>query len=214
HDLEAAYLRVFPDMRCIARASRFKPREVPAVLTETRDAKARREMEQVKDNVALPRFLRDMVKGFLDERRDPLTLHLNADNPIIRTLAARQTLRDEVAGNTLVALYNNALLLLARAISPENVRVMFEQHNRVLDLLLSGIEERDQLARERQAMETQLRELAGTSASSELTPHVTCFVAMPFRDELRGVYEAIEAVLEDVPFLWSVTRADERTRHP
>ena len=36
-----------------------------------------------------PDYVRKLLKGFLTEQREPLTLHLNADNPTIQKLAAR-----------------------------------------------------------------------------------------------------------------------------
>ena len=139
-DLEAAYGSIFPDLRCIARIARYKPKEVPAVLTETRDHKTRREMEDLVQNPSLPAYLRDIVGRFASEKRDPLTLHLNADNPAVQMLAKRPTLRDDVGRNALIAMYNNALMLLARAIDPENVRIMFDQYNHVIELMLGGAE--------------------------------------------------------------------------
>jgi hypothetical protein len=210
--LQSAYFHIFPDLRCIAKVSRFAPREIPALLTGSRDTKTRQEMEAVVQNVALPPFIREMVHGFLGERRDPLTLHLNADNPIVQRLASWPSLKDEHAVTALVSLYNNAVMLLARAIPPEDVRKMFEQSNNVIELMLSGAEEREKLAAERMAVITHLNELKAVQGANQLLSYVTCFVAMPFRPDTDAVYAAIEKVLEDFPFLWSVVRADERTK--
>jgi molecular chaperone HtpG len=208
-DLEAAYALVFPDLRCIAKVSRFKPSEMPAVLTESRDQKTRREMEEVAGNVGLPGFIRDLVQGFLKDKREPLTLHLNAENPTVQRLARRGTLRDAVAQNALVALYNNALMLLSRMISPDDVRLMFQQYNTVIDLMLGLADERAKLGGENAALRSQVLTLEREEAgASTLTRWPTCFVAMPFRPETDAVYAALREVLEDVPFLWQVTRAD------
>jgi molecular chaperone HtpG len=208
-DLETAYARIFPDLRCIAKVSRFKPAEMPAVLTESRDQKTRREMEEVAHNVVLPGFIRDLVQGFLKDKREPLSLHLNADNPTIQRLALRSALRDTVTQNALVALYNNALMLLSRMISPDDVRVMFQQYNAVIDMMLGLADERVKLGSEAAALKSQLRELEGKQAGGPaLTRWVTCFVAMPFKKETEAVFPALREVLEDVPFLWQVTRAD------
>jgi molecular chaperone HtpG len=136
-ELQAAYAVLFPDQRCTAQVSRFRPADVPAVLTETRDGRSRREMEGVVTNLSVPSYVRNLLKGFLAEQREPLTLHLNADNPIITKLAARPNLHDEVSRHALISLYNNALLLLARSLPAADVQAMFVQYNQVIDLLLA-----------------------------------------------------------------------------
>ena len=192
--------------------SRFKPAEMPAVLTESRDQKTRREMEDVAGNVGLPGFIRDLVKDFLVDKREPLSLHLNADNPTVQRLARRQTLHDAVAQNALVALYNNALMLLSRTIAPEDVRAMFQQYNAVIDLMLGLADERVKLGGEAAALRAQVIDLDRKQANAQALPRwVTCFVAMPFKKETEAVYPALKEVLEDAPFLWQVTRADAQT---
>jgi molecular chaperone HtpG len=218
-DLQAAYALVFPDLRCIAQVSRFRPVEVPAVLTETRDRKSRREMERVADDLALPGFIRELVKGFLTEEREPLTLHLNADNPTIQRLAARAHLRDEISHHALVSLYNNALMLLARVLRVEDVQTMFVQYNHVIDRMLTLAEERSEIERRLNARQTELDELHATSGDGsavDLDPYVSCFVAMRFSDDPRAaeIYQAVREVLEDRPFYWRVVRADDNVEDP
>ncbi|GAA4440483.1 ATP-binding protein [Phytohabitans houttuyneae] len=215
-ELQAAYALVFPDMRCVARVSRFRPAEVPAVLTETRDSRSRREMENVAGDVALPGFIRDLVKGFLAEEREPLALHLNADNPTIRKLAARGNLRDEISRHALVSLYNNALMLLAPALRVQDVQTMFEQYNQVIERMLSLAEEQATYERLSNARQTELEELrTARSAADDVDPYVSCFVAMPFSDaRAREIYEAVRAVLEDKPYFWRVVRADDSVERP
>lgn len=154
------------------------------MLTETHEGRSRREMEDVVTNLAIPGYVRDLLRGFLSEEREPLTLHLNADNPTIRKLAARPNLRDEVSRQALVSLYDNALMLLARALRVEDVRTMFVQYNQVIELMLS-------LAAER----SQFREPFRDDRASE-------------------IYQAIRAVAEDSPYFWRVVRADDTVEQP
>lgn len=211
-ELQAAYAFAFPDPRFVARVSRFRPVEVPAILTETRDNKSRREMEDAAKNLALPDYIRDLVKGFLSEEREPLTLHLNADNATIRKLAARSNLRDEVSQQALVSLYNNAAMLLARALRVEDVQAMFVQYNQVIELMLSLAAERADFERTLNARQSELDELreARSGLDTGLDPYVSCFVAMPFGDpRATRIYDAVRTVLEDKPFYWRVVRADD-----
>ena len=131
-ELESAAGLIFPDRRFVARVSRFAPAELPAVLTETREGRNRREMTDVAGNLGLPQYLRDLVQDFLAEETDPLTLYLNAANPAIQRLAARADLRDEVSRQALTSLYNNALMLLSRSLpgrcDPGDVRPVQPGH--------------------------------------------------------------------------------------
>jgi molecular chaperone HtpG len=135
--LERACADLLPARQFVARVSKFLPEELPAVLTETRDSRNRREMAQVASHLAVPAYLRNLVQGFLEEEPEQLTLHLNAGNPTIRKLAARHDLADEVSKHALVALYNNALMLLARSLPVDTVQTMVAQQNQVIALLLS-----------------------------------------------------------------------------
>lgn len=216
-ELQAAYTLVFPDLRFVAKVSRFRPIEVPAVLTETRDGKSRREMEDAADNLALPDYIRGLVKGFLQEEREPLTLHLNADNPTIQKLAARPNLRDDVSRHALVSLYNNALMLLARSLRVQDVQLMFVQYNQVIELMLSLAADRADFERTLNARQGELDELrqAQNGADSGLDPYVSCFVAMPFSDErATHIFDAVRTVLEDKPYYWRVVRADDSVEQP
>jgi len=216
-ELQAAYSVIIPDLRCVAAVSRFRPAEVPAVLTETRDARSRREMEQISQDLALPGYVRDLLKGFLNQHREPLTLHLNVDNPTIQKLAARGNLRDEVSRHALVSLYNNALMLLARALPVEDVQTMFVQYNQVIELMLSLAAERANFERDLHASQLEVAELLRNAQgdTTGLDPYVSCFVAMPFSDDrAASIYTAIRAVLEDRPYFWRVVRADDTVEQP
>ena len=216
-ELQAAYSLIFPDLRCVAAVSRFRPVEVPAVLTETRDGRSRREMEEVTTNLSLPGYVRDLLKGFLSEQREPLTLHLNADNPTIQKLAARANVRDEVSRQALVSLYNNALMLLARVLRPEDVQAMFVQYNQVIELMLSLAAERAGFERDLRARQIEISELLRSvqNDASGLDPYVSCFVAMPFSDpRADSIYNAVRGVLEDQPYFWRVVRADQSAEQP
>jgi hypothetical protein len=216
-ELQAAYTLIFPDLRCVAEVSRFRPVEVPAVLTETRDSRSRREMEEISTNMSLPGYVRDLLKSFLTEQREPLTLHLNADNPTIQKLAARANLRDEVSRQALVSLYNNALMLLARALRVEDVQTMFVQYNQVIELMLSLAAERADFERDLLARKIELDDLLRTTQgdTTGLDPYVSCFVAMPFSDDRAiSIHQAVRAVLEDHPYFWRVVRADDTVEQP
>ncbi len=206
-ELEEAYRAVFPDPGYTAKVSRFEPTDLPAVLTLTRDSTNRKAIEDMVEDPTVPMRFRDALKGFMGSVRDPMTLHVNADNPIIRRLADRSSLRDPVTESALIALYNNAVLLLgSRSLRPDDVQKIFAQHTRVIENMLEMYDDKSRLEVKLVVRETELEEASG----SRLTPHVSCFVAMPYRDEpSRELYLALKRVLEDVPFCWEVVRADD-----
>lgn len=213
--LEAAFARIVVPLGAEPRLTRFKPVEVPAVLTENQNAAMRKQMEEIAGNVVLPTGIRSVLKGYLKERRDPLTLHINIDNETIRNLAARPNLHDTVSESAIISLHNNAFMLLARTISEDNLRRIFTSHNLVIDLLIRGEQERERLERERISLLERLRaaEKPEKPVESERSPVITCFVAMPFHERHDELYEALEKVLEDLPYLWDVGRADRNDRH-
>lgn len=216
-DLQNTYRSlVFPDGRHTVKVSRFRPVELPAVLTETRGNASWRDMAQLADDVRIPDALRDLVKDFLDQEHEPLVLHLNADNPAIQKLAARHDLRDEVSRQALVALYNNALLLLARTLPVESVQTMFTQYNQVIEHMLSLAEEQALLSRALNAKQTELDEFrTGEVDGTDLTTWGSCFVALPFGDpRATEIYAAVREVLEDRPYFWQVVRADDDVEAP
>ena len=211
-ELAAAYNLIFPDLRCVAAVSRLPPGRGARRPDRDQDGRSRREMEDVTTNLAIPGYVRDLLRGFLSEEREPLTLHLNADNPTIQKLAARENLRDEVSRHALVSLYNNALMLLARALRVKDVQTMFEQYNQVIEMMLSLAAERNLFESELNAKQIEVEELRRSSNGDQagMDPYVSCFVAMPFRDPRAAeIYQAIRAVLEDHPYFWRVVRADD-----
>lgn len=213
-DLEQAYALIFTDHSVVAKADRFQPAELPAVLTESRDNQNRMKMIEIAEDVVLPTSIRKIVSGFLDEQREPLTLHLNTRNPTIRRLTDRPTLRDEVSRHALIALYNNALMLSARTQPAGAVGGLFEQYNQVIELMLAMAEEKVRLEGEIEAGRTELSALRGGDQLKQ-DPYVSCFVAMPFGDaRATEIYKQICGVLEDQPYYWRVVRADDDVERP
>ena len=213
--LEAAYAGLFADRRVSARASRFQPVALPAVLTETKDGQRRREMTMLAQDVAMPSAIRDIVQDFLAEAQEPLTLHLNAANPIIRRLAARPSLDDEVSRAALQSLYNNALMLLARTLPVDAVQAMFTQFNQVIDLML-GLAERvgggpvdavAAIAPDDTVLEPQ-DSIRSTVAEPE-PRFLSCAVTLSEQDpRAREILAAVRSALEGRPHYWQVRRAD------
>ncbi len=197
----------------ITKISRFKPKEVPALLTQTQDAQSRDELKKMAEDVIVPIYIRDKIKKHFTEESEPMTLHINADNQIIIRLSKRANLTDEIGWNSLFSLYNNAVMLHSKNITPHNIRQMFEQYNKVIESLLTESEQRAELEMTCQSLKKQINQMSSSNEtdSSSLTRCITCFVAMPFSNpQANTLYKALEQVLEDEPFFWNVIRADEQ----
>lgn len=201
-----------------AKIVRFTPVHIPAVLTLTEGQKLRSEMSALKDNPIIPTGIRELLGRVMEDKPTiPVTIHLNADNPTIQALV-KMNLRSEIAVNSMIAIYNNALMLAQHLITPRNAEVMFGQFNKVINMLIEQTQQSSQLRQQATQLETQLRTLQEAqaeqqAAQQEATPgdsrHVTCFVAFDY-DQKKHVFEALRDILQDRPYFWEVVRADAR----
>jgi hypothetical protein len=94
---------------------------------------------------------------------------------------------------------------------------MFDQYNKVIELMLSLAAERAEFERTLNARQAELDELHAASgeAPGGLDEYVSCFTAMPFSDpRARDIYGAVRTVLEDNPYYWAVVRADDSVEQP
>jgi HSP90 family molecular chaperone len=95
----------------------------------------------VHDRQVRDRAAQRVHRGGAVERAD-------ASNPTVRKLSARPDPYDQVSRQAIVALLNNALLLLARTLPVSAVQAMFNQNNQVIELMLTLAEERSRLEAE------------------------------------------------------------------
>ena len=195
--LGTAYQSVLPDLRYRVRVGRFRPTELPAVLTEPREgSKGERDMVRFAEDSAVPQLFRDLLSRFSAEESEQVTLHLNADNAIIQKLASRSDLRDEVSRQALVSLYNNALLLQARPLPVDTAQKMLVQSNRVIELLLSLAEERAQFERTLEARQVELNELNASETQADEIQEFEPRVGLDLAQSPEERKEAIAAELE------------------
>jgi hypothetical protein len=137
--LERAIQRVLPDVRCVARASRFLPEALPTVLTESPESRRRRIAEHLAHDPAVPSSIRSGLLELAGAMQpEPLTLHLNIHSPIIRRLAESTSTDDELSHRVFTALYHNALLLLWPALSEDGSVLVAQEYNRLLKVVLEA----------------------------------------------------------------------------
>jgi molecular chaperone HtpG len=203
-------IRKIPNV--MPRISRFTPKEVPALLTQAQDAQSRAALRNLAEDLIVPSSIRDKIKEHIKDQDEPMTLHVNADNPIIARLSRRPDLTDEIGRNALISLYNNALMLHSKNITPNNIRQMFEQYNKLIESVLTESDKRGELEVTCQTLRKQIEQesILQETEGFSLAKCITCFVAMPFGNhQSNNLYKALEQVLEDEPFFWNVVRADE-----
>lgn len=193
-----------------ARLAHFLPREIPALLTGSSSAEGRRDLEAMAGNPTLPTFVREKVKKFLSGTHETMVLNINVDNPAITNLARRAITSDDVSTSAIMSMYNNAVMLHSRNITPQNIRIMFGVYNQVVHTVLEQSERLLSLTTENRRLKASAEALVQGPGVSNLSRFVSCFVAMPFGSPTADrMYRCLESVLEDEPFFWSLFRADE-----
>lgn len=213
--IEEEYRALFPDSSFTLQISRFSPSEIPVLLTEPGGSEHRRKIDDMASDPRVPNPYREILKRFASSTPLQMTLHLNADNPAIQRLSARPDLDDPVARSALGSLYFNAMLLhTSGALRADTMQRIFSEHNRTIEIMLTKADENSELRTALTVCETE-RDQAHTKGGAGLTAHVSCFVALSFSDKRAAdLYAALKAVLEDAPYCWQVTRADDSVEHP
>jgi molecular chaperone HtpG len=211
-DLLAAFNASMQQVGSVAKVVRFRPAEIPAVVTMTEAQMLRRNMEALKDHPVIPAEIRALVGQVMEGRpTPPVVLHINADNPTIRALAMMD-LHSEVGENAIAAIGNNALLLAQHSsVTPRKAESMLVQSNRVIDLLIDQVQQADQL-RQRVASLEKEAQTQRPREGDGLTAHVSCFVAFDF-DARSHFFDCLRQILQDRPYFWEVVRADASVEH-
>jgi len=190
---------------------RFKPVELPTVLTAGKGREVRKAVKDAAENEALPEavraVLKEIAKADEDEPSPALTLYVNADNATIRQLRDSD-LRGETAQLALTALYNNAVMMSAHLQSPENARAIAGTTNAVLHRFIDQSLELTRTRKELVQLRQQVQAQAETQADAR-DPWVTCFVALPFAG-YEDLLAALRRHFEGPPWFWEVLRADKR----
>ncbi|MGI8588378.1 MAG: heat shock protein Hsp90 family protein [Chloroflexia bacterium] len=200
---------VLTDSRSHARIVRFAPTDLPAVTVLTADSRLRRQLEDTRRSATLPDSVRDLAGRLAEERTPvPTVLHLNADNPTIRQMAAlaRHPQPDRAAYDAAIgAIYNNALLLAQHQVTPENAKTLFNSFSRVIALLMDP-------AHRAEAQHEAISHPAPEPDTAAPSRPVTCAILAPDSDDGPFPYRsvllpAVRAALEGAPYYWRVLPA-------
>jgi hypothetical protein len=221
--LERDFEDVMPHGGSRAQVVRFSPVFLPAVTVLTKEAKARRELEEVKESAVVPEFVRKIVQDVLgDKPHVPVVLYLNADNSTIQQLAkmaGSPVAQQEAYKAAILAAYNNAILLAQHLMTPENAQAAFASSNNIIRLFIEQVEQSKQTQAQLTALDLRVRELENPDEMSESRGneprHIVCFIAAPFRDDEIFAFDsvlvpALRCVVEKAPFFWQLVRADDK----
>lgn len=125
---------------------RFEPSDLPAVIIETPESEAERKLESRLTALALTDAFDDIAREALEQgRRRPRRLSLNADNPLVRRLAAEDR-RNPLVREVLLGVYHSALLYSHNLLTPSNAEAV---HSHLVRLCSMSLEDADALLRHR-----------------------------------------------------------------
>jgi molecular chaperone HtpG len=212
YHLQALLRKTNPFQNTVVRTERFVPDDIPAVLSQTRDAEALSRLKALAENPAAPEALSSFYKEHFElgvRMAPPVVLHLNVSCPLIDMLASEK-FEDRAVEEAWLSIYNSAFLHTAQHLDVGSLRALRGQTVRVLEHLVN-------LRREKRIAEQRAASLAGAASESgsELqcrTGHVSIFVMMPFKGEEYDILEqALRSVLENEPYLFEVILARDRT---
>ncbi len=220
--LERDFEATMPHPHSRAQTVRFAPATLPAVTVLTKEGKAQRVWQEVKESAFVPEFVRKVVQDALgDKPHVPVVLQLNADNPTVQQLArmaGTPLAKTEQYETAVLAVYNNAILLAQHLMTPANAQAAFGSSNKIIRLLIDQTEQFKQTQAQLTALELRLRDMENTDGQAgslgSRSRHVVCFAALPFKDDDTFAFNsvllpALRAVLEQAPYFWQVVRADE-----
>ncbi len=201
-------LRVNPTTR------RFLPSSMSGVILNTKQIEAREQMEALLNQPFLIEGLGDMAEQMrADLRNQPLDLFLNADNPLVRRLAARTDLDDLHYQPLLIGLYNNAVLYSQHRMTPENARIFYYQIQAHMERTLELEVKLEDCQVARRTLELRTLESAGNEAAPD-HDWVRLFVMMPFDPTYDRLEGALRQALERPPYCFELVLARDRTLNP
>ncbi|HEX8190696.1 MAG TPA: ATP-binding protein [Pyrinomonadaceae bacterium] len=125
---------------------RFEPADLPAVIIETPESEAERKLESRLTALALTDAFDDIAREALEQgRRRPQRLSLNAENPLVRRLAAEDR-RNPLVREVMLGVYHSALLYSHNLLTPSNAEAV---HGHLVRLCSMSLADADALLRHR-----------------------------------------------------------------
>ena len=125
---------------------RFRPAELPAVIIESPETEAERKLQNRLTVLSMTDAFDDIAREALEQgRRRPQSLSLNADNPLVRRLAAEDR-RNPLVREVMLGVYHSALLYSHNLLTQNNAEAI---HDHLVRLCSMALEDSDALLRYR-----------------------------------------------------------------
>ncbi len=141
--------------RVRVEARSFDPPELNAVIRSTEHSLAQHKAQEVLGDPDVPEDLREMAQEMMQHsRRSSLQLTINANNPLVKRLAA-QNLEDPDIVEIMLGVYNNAIVYSQELMTPHNARVFHDQFDRLMTRYLELVESGAELEAERLRVQRQ-----------------------------------------------------------
>ena len=210
--IEETYRSLFPDSAFRPKIVRFKPSEIPALMSEASGTRKRREIGKRTTDPRLPAEYRDMLKEAIGSTPEQMYLNFNIENSLIQRLTT-MNLRTPVGQSVIRSLHYTAILVhRATAMDGQIAESILTEQNQNIEMLLN-------ISDENAMLKAQVLAQDKTSSKSgdrgSLTKHVSCFVALPYGEERADrLYRALKEVLENRPYYWQLVRADDSVEQP
>jgi molecular chaperone HtpG len=194
----------------LVKTRRFAPTELPAVVIASPESEAEARISEFLTSSASMELLAGIAEEALERvRRRPVSLLLNADNPIVRRIAALLGTKSDPPAEVMTGLYHSAVLDSVGLLNRQSSQLAQEQFVRLLDrasadaeLVLRLHQERGNWIQERDREKQRRPE------------HVVLFMITPFEERYRGLQEAVRRVFERAPYFFEVKTALDETLDP
>ena len=139
--IEETYRFLFPDAAFRPKIVRFKPREIPALLSEASGTHKRREIDELATDPRLPARYRDILKQAIGSTPEQMDLNFNIDNSLIQRLST-MNLRTPVGQSVIRSLHYTAILVhRATAMDGQTAECILAEQNQNIEMLLDIADE-------------------------------------------------------------------------
>lgn len=195
------------------RMRKFIPADLPAVIIVHRRTEQEERLRSLRSRLVLASAATEILEDVQDEPDNlPLYLNLNADNRLIRKLAASSR-NSPISRAIMTGLYNCSLMHAQNLLNQHNTRVM---HGQFLMILESLMDSQESLARINQELETERQQLIEyrkheVSQQAQRPAHIRLFVITPFGKDYEALECAIREIFETHPYYFEVQLARDYT---
>lgn len=197
------------------QARRFRPVTMSAAVLATQHIEAYDKLESLLQQPFMVEGLGDWAEEVTENlRQQPLDLFLNADNELITMLQGLDNLEDRRYDPILVGVYNSAILYSQHRMTPQNLKVFYDQmQQQMLDTLRL---EAELAAVSKEKADLQIREMERAQVQgSERQDHdwVRLFVMMSYQQEFDRLEEVLRAILQAPPYYFELDLARSQIKN-